>query len=243
MKLILDGASLERRTTADAVEFAARLKLPGVLLPLRALGADAAALSEADRERLRSAASGAGVAIAGLSGILAGRQRTLMGGEATRAAARQALLDVIRLCYDLGAKLACVELPAWDDLRGRLRVEQAQALAAEVLRGCAPLAESRRVTLCLDGGGATAEFIGIIAHGNVRLACDSASLSAPELPVRLARLARASVSDDARKLASLLGAIHYNGWLALRVSGGDRLAETEAWLKAFRSAQGGARAA
>ena len=49
MKLILNGASLERRTTADVVEVAVRLKLPGVLLPSRALGADAAALSEADK--------------------------------------------------------------------------------------------------------------------------------------------------------------------------------------------------
>ncbi|MBI5394685.1 MAG: sugar phosphate isomerase/epimerase [Verrucomicrobia bacterium] len=231
MKLILDVASLDRWTVPDALESAARLKLTGVLLPLPALSADAAALP------------GAGVVIAGLSGVLAGRERALVGGETTRATARQALLDAIRLCYDLGAKMACVELPAWDELRGRLRVEQAQALAAEVLRSCAPLAESRRVAICLGGAGATTEFVAKIAHGNMRLACDAASLAAPGLPLRLVRLARASVGDDARELALLLGAIHYNGWLALRVSGGDPPAVAEAWLKALVAALDGARAA
>ena len=239
MKLVLDAESFDRCTLQDVFQSTAKLKLPGVLLPLRALAPD---LPDADRERLRRTASEAGVAIAGLSGVLAGRQRALVGGETTRAAARQSLLDAIRLCYDLGAKLACVELPAWDELRSRLRIEQAQALAAEVLRGCAPLAESRRVTLCLGGTGMTAEFVARIAHGNMRLVCDAAALAA-ERPLRLVRLVRAGVEDEPRELASRLGALRYSGWLALRVSGVDRLAETEAWLKAFRSAPGGARVA
>jgi hypothetical protein len=172
-----------------------------------------------------------------LTGVLDGLTHALVGGDTTRAAARVRLEDCVRLCYDLGGRLACVDLPDWDELRGGLKTGQAQTLAAGVLRACAPLAESRRVTLCLEGPGGSGQFVNIVGHGNVRLACAADSLLRLGTPPPGLRLVRARLTDDAKALGEMLASLRYGSWLSLRVAdAGDPLKAAAAWLAAFRGA-------
>lgn len=240
MRLALDIKSKSRSGVEGSFALAAALELHGVLLPLPALGAEPAEFAEAEAARLRQMAADAGVVIAGLANVMAGAEHRLAGGDTSRAAALARLQAVVRLCTELGTRLACFKLPAWEMLRSRLRPDQARALAAEVLRRCGPLAESRRVTLCVCSGDAhTREsFTRSVDHPNVRLACDAPSLKLLAQPVRDARLVRAQRSDDPRRLGRLLGALGYTDWLSLHLGNKPDLTETRAWLKEFRAATG-----
>lgn len=229
---------LELETGAEAgFALAAKLKLRGVLLPLPALAAEPDNLTETACARWRQAAAAHGATIAGLTGVLAGAVRHLAGGETTRAAARARVQAAIRLCTELGARLACCELPAWDTLRGKLRAEQAETLAAEVLRACGPLAESRRVTLCVSGDDASAaeRLVQKVNHPNIRLACDGAVVERLAKPVVHTRLVRARPGDDPARLGKRLAALGYDSWLALRLGGENDLAAARTWLEKFRA--------
>ncbi len=216
---------------------AAKLKLYGVLLPLPALVLEPEGLSETACTRWRQTAKAHDVAVAGLTGILANAARQLAGGETTRAAARTRLQGVIRLCTELGARLACCELPAWDTLCGRLRAEQAETLAAETLRACAPLAESRRVALCLEGDpGVTEKLVQKVNHPNIRLACHGAAWERLAKPAMHTRLVWARLADDPAPLGRQLVALGYSQWLALRLNGETDQAAAEVWLGKFNAA-------
>lgn len=233
--------AIETGSRADAEEaflLAAKLELHGVLLPLPALASEPAELTESEAGRLRQAATSAGVTIAGLTDVMAGAAHRLAGGDTSRAAALARLQAAIRLCTELGAKLICFELPAWETLRSRLRPDQARTLAAEVLRRCGPLAESRRVTLCVSGGEASSveKFIHKVDHPNTRLASDGAALKRLAQPVRDARLVCARLGDSPKLLACSLAALGYNHWLALRLGGETDATAAQAWLKNFRAA-------
>ena len=241
MRLVLEIENGLRVGTDEAFALAAKLKLRGVLLPLPALATEPAELTETDTVRLRQAASNAGVAITGLTGVMAGTAHRLAGGDTSRAAALARLQATIRLCTDLGARLMCFELPAWETLRGRLRPDQARMLAAEVLRRCGPLAESRRVTLCVSGSeaGPAEKFVRKMDHPNVRLACDGAALKQLTQPVRDVRLVRARLGDNPKLLGRLLGVLGYDHWLSLRLGGNEaNTIAAQMWLKEFRSAGG-----
>lgn len=239
MRLVLETQSDSRAGIEEAFALAAALKLRGVLLPLPALAADPAELPEADISRLRQTASSAGVAIAGLTGVMAGAEHRLAGGDTSRAAALARLQVVVRLCTELGAKLICFKLPEWETLRGKLHPDQSRTLAAEVLRRCGPLAESRRVTLCVSGDddGSAEKLVRKVDHPNIRLACDNAMLKQLAKPVRDVRLVRARFGDDPTLLGKLLGALGYDHWLSLRL-GGNKIdtAAARAWLKELYSA-------
>ena len=218
---------------------AVSLKLRAVLLPLPAIAAEPSEMAEAEAARWRQAASRAGVVIAGLTGVMAGTEHRLAGGDTSRAAALARLQAVVRFCTELGAKLVCFALPAREVLCGRLRPDQARTLAAEVLRRCGPLAESRRVTLCVSGGGrgSAEKLVRQTDHPNIRLVCDAASLRQLARPARDARLVRARCSDDPKRMGRLLGALGYEHWLSLRL-GVDRTdtAAAQAWLRELRAA-------
>ena len=229
------------RDAEAAFDWAAELGLRGVLLPLRVLGAEPSELAEGEVARWRLAASRTGVAIAGLTGVMTGVEHRLAGGDTSRAAALARLRAAIRLCTELGAKLACFEMPAWETLRGRLRPDQARTLAADVVRCCGPLAESRRVTLCVSGGEAVSaeEFVRKVDHPNVRLGCDAATLRQLAQPERDVRLVRTTPGDDPKLLGKLLGSLGYGHWLALRPAGSDGdTATARAWLKTLRASAG-----
>ena len=219
---------------------AAKLGLRGVLLPLPALAVEPAELAEAEAGRLRQAAANAGVTIAGLTSVMAGAAHRLAGGDTSRAAALARLQAAVRLCTELGARLICFELPAWETLRSKLQPDQARTLAAEVLRRCGPLAESRRVTLCVSGGeaGSVEKFIRKVDHPNTRLACDGAALKRLAQPVRDARLVRARPGDSPKLLARSLATLGYDHWLALRLGGEADATAAQAWLGKFRDAAG-----
>jgi Xylose isomerase-like TIM barrel len=238
MRVVLEMETGARGGAETALALATKLKLRGVLLPLAALATDPGDLTEAACARLRQTATAGGTSVSGLSGVLANPARQLTGGETTRAAARARLQAVIRLCTELGARLMDCELPAWDTLRGKLRAEQAEALAAETLRACAPLAESRRVTLCLGGDAVAAErLVQRVNHPNIRLACDGATLERLAKPVVHTRLVRAQPGDDPARLGKRLAALGYDQWLALRIGGEDELAAARTWLEEFAAAR------
>ena len=240
MRLVLETEGGATAGTDEAFALAAKLKVRGVLLPLPDLTADPAELTEADCGRLRQAAANAGVTMAGLTGAMAGVAHRLTGGDTSRAEALRRLQANIRLCTELGARLICLELPVWEKLRGRLRPDQAGTLAAEVLRRCGPLAESRRVTFCVSGGddAAAETFVRKVDHPNIRLACNAAALKQVAQPVRNARLVRARPADDPKLLSRSLNALKYDHWLALRLGGGDDEAAARAWLNKFHAATG-----
>jgi len=168
VRWVLEIESGSRVGAEEAFALAAKLGLRGVLLPLPALAVEPAELAEAEAGRLRQAAANAGVTIAGLTSVMAGAAHRLAGGDTSRAAALARLQAAVRLCTELGARLICFELPAWETLRSKLQPDQARTLAAEVLRRCGPLAESRRVTLCVSGGeaGSVEKFIRKVDHPN-----------------------------------------------------------------------------
>jgi sugar phosphate isomerase/epimerase len=221
-----------------AVALVAKLELRGVLLPLPSLAADPAELTVAEAGRVRQAAFSAGVTVAGLTDVMAGVENRLVGGDTSRAAALARLQAVVRLCTELGARLACFELPAWDALSGKLRPEQARTLAAEVLRRCGPLAESRRVTLCVSGGelGMAEEFVRNVDHPNIRLAWDGAALKQLAHPVRHMRLVRARLGDEPQRLGGQLGSLGYNHWLSLRPDKNSNATVAQRWLDRLRAA-------
>ena len=238
MRWILETESGSRAGVEEAFALAAALNLRGVLLPLPAFAAEPAELTEAEGDRLRRLASGTGVTVAGLTDVMAGAEHRLVGGDTSRAAALARLQAAIRLCTELGMRLLCLELPAWETLCGKLRPEQARTLAAEVLRRCGPLAESRRVTLCVSGGesAAAVKFVQAVDHPNIRLACDGAALKQLAKPIRDVRLVRARPGDDPRRLGRLLGALGYSQWVSLCPGSGADMAAAQAWLKACRDA-------
>lgn len=217
----------------------AKLKLRAVLLPLSSLAAEPAELTEAGAGRLRQAASGDNVTIAGLTGVMADTEHRLVGGDTSRAAALTRLQTAVRLCTELDARLMCLELPDWETLRGKLRPDQARMLAAEVLRRCGPLAESRRVTLCVSANdaGSAEKLVQKVDHPNIRLACDGAALKHLAQPVRDVRLVRACLGDNPELLGKLLSALDYSHCLSLRLGGSETdMAALGAWLKKLRSA-------
>lgn len=172
---------------------------------------------------------------------MAGSAHRLVGGDTSRAAALAQLQATIRLCTELGARLMCFDVSGWETWRGRLRPDQAKTLAAEVLRRCVPLAESRRVTLCVGGGeaGLAERFARKVDHPNFRLACDAASIKQSAQPIRDTRLVRARLLDDPTALGRALGTLGYAHWLSLRLACGETdTAAAQAWLKALRAAGG-----
>ncbi len=241
MRLVLEIENGSRVGADETFALAAKLKLRGVLLPLPALAAEPAELAEVETGRLRQAASRAGVTVAGLTGVMAGAEHRLVGGDTSRAAALARLQAAVRLCTELGARLMCFELPDWETLRGKLRPDQARMLAAEVLRRCGPLAESRRVTLCVsaDDAGAAEKLVRKVDHPNIRFACDGEALKHLAQPVRNVRLVRACPSDNPELLGKLLGALGYDHWLSLRLGGDETdMMVSAVWLKTFRVARG-----
>ncbi|MBI5687888.1 MAG: hypothetical protein HZC54_22685 [Verrucomicrobia bacterium] len=244
MRLVLEIEDGLRVSAEKAFVLATMLKLRGVLLPWSAVAAEPAELTEAEAGRLRQAASAAGVTITGLTRVMAGTEHRLAGGDTSRAAALARLQVAVRLCTELDARLVCLELPAPKALRGKLRPDQARTLAAEVLRRCGPLAESRRMTFCVSGGGrgSAEKLVRQADHPNIRLACDAAALRQLAQPARdarlvRARLVRARLGDDPRLLGRLLGALGYEHWLSLRLGGDEAdAAAARAWLKELRSA-------
>jgi sugar phosphate isomerase/epimerase len=239
--LVLEIENGSRVSAKEAFVLTAKLKLRAVLLPLPSLAAEPAELAEGEAGRLRQAASRAGVTIAGLTGVMAGTEHRLVGGDTSRAAALARLQATVRLCTELGARLMCFGLPNWELLRSKLRPDQARMLAAEVLRRCGPLAESRRVTLCvsISDAGSAEKLVRKVDHPNIRLACDGAALKHLAQPVRDVRLARACLGDNPETLGKLLSALDYSHWLSLRLGGNETdAAALSAWLKTFRSAGG-----
>ncbi|MFA5190169.1 MAG: TIM barrel protein [Verrucomicrobiia bacterium] len=241
MRLVLEVENVARAGMDKVFALASKLRLRAVLLPLSSLAIEPAALIEAEAARLRLAASNAGVTIAGLTGVMAGAAHRLVGGDTSRAAALAQLQATIRLCTELGARLMCFELSAWETWRGRLRPDQAKTLAVEVLRRCVPLAESRRVTLCVGSGeaGLAERFVRKVDHPNIRLACDAAAPKQLTQSLRDTRLVRARLLDDPKTLGKALGTLGYAHWLSLRLDGGETdAAAAQTWLKALRSAGG-----
>lgn len=238
MRLALEIEHGSRTGVENAFALAAKLELRGVLVPLPSLAADPAELTEAEAARLRQAASSAGVTVAGLTDVMAGVEHRFVGGDTSRAAAQARLQAVVRLCTELGARLVCFELPAWDALGGKLRPEQARTLTAEVLRRCGPLAESRRVTFCVGGGefGAAEEFVREVDHPSIRLTWDGAALKQLAQPVRHVRLVRTGLGDDPLRLGRHLGSLGYNHWLSLRPDKNFDATVAQRWLGRIRSA-------
>lgn len=241
MRLILEIENGLRDSAEEAFALAAALKLRGVLLALPALASEPAELTEAQAGRLRQTAADAGVSITGLTCVMAGAEHRLAGGDTSRAAALARLQAAVRLCTELGARLMCFELPVAKALRGRLRPDQARILAAEVVRRCGPLAESRRVLMCVGDAeaGVAEKFARKVDHPNLRLACDAAALGQLTQPARDARLVRARLADEPGTLGRRLGAIGYAHWVSLR-PGGDKTeaAAARAWIKELRAGAG-----
>lgn len=165
------------RPLAEGFATIARLGYTGVeiapftLQPL-ATPFDAQSVTAAERTDAKRAAAAAGLEVIGLHWLLAKTAGFYLTSPdaAVRAATTQYISALAELCGDLDGTLMVLGSPQQRNLLPGVSYEQAEAYAAEVLRGAMPVCESRGVTIALEPlGPAEGDFM-LTAEAGIRLA-------------------------------------------------------------------------
>jgi len=160
------------------------------------LAPQAEAVSAERRQDLRRWAQAEGVEIVGLHWLLAkteGLHLTSPDPE-TRRRTADYLVELARLCHDLGGGLMVLGSPKQRDLAAGMDVAQGEDFAAEVFERCLPIMESMGVSLCLEPlTPAETNFINTCADAlriiervgrpNLRLHLDVKAMSSEPRPI------------------------------------------------------------
>lgn len=208
---------------------------------------DVRRLSSSRRAAIRQAAEAADLEVVGLHWLLAktvGFHLT-SPDPAVRRATADYLMDLARLCRDLGGSIMVLGSPLQRNLLPGVPHEQGMAFACEVLQAAMPVMEELDVTIAVEPlGPAEGNFLNTAADGarlvemvaspscRLHLDCKAMSTETEPIPVLLRRhaqiLAHFHANDpnrrgpgmgdlDFRPILATLGEIGYRGWVSVEV--------------------------
>lgn len=219
----------------------------GVELAPYTLGKLAGDVSAAERSELREAAARQGIEIIGLHWILAQTEGFHINSPDAQVRARTVdyLVDLTRLCSDLGGAVMIFGSPKQRSIHPDLTREQAWDFALDTFRQVVPTLEKHNVTLCfeplgpqetdfLNTGDEAAEMIAQIDSPNFKLLLDVKAMSTESKPIPEIIRAHADIlrhfhANDANRrgpgfgdtdfgpIADALKETGYQGWVSVEV--------------------------
>ena len=136
----------------DVLQFLAKAGYQAIELAPFTLCAKVTDLGQAARLELRNAAARTGLEICGLHWLLAQTEGMHLNHQDTAVRERTALylVDLVRFCADIGAKVLVLGSPKQRNILPGVTFPQAWELAAETLTAAVRQAEERGVTICME---------------------------------------------------------------------------------------------
>jgi D-psicose/D-tagatose/L-ribulose 3-epimerase len=201
MKIAICNELFEGWDIAKVFDYTAQLGYDAVELAPFTLGETAADISPAERKRIRQAAAGAGVEIAGLHWLLVKPEGLYINHPeaAIRKKTQNYLKELIDLCGDLGGRVLVHGSPQQRNIKNGWDPGDSWRHAKETFEVCAEAAGARGVFYCLEAlTKADTNFINTIDealqmvneidHPHFQIMLDCRSISAgvgPALPAVL----------------------------------------------------------
>ena len=247
MKFAVCNETFQDWPLEKAFDFAADCGYSGIEIAPFTLAEKATEITAQQRAEVVRLADRAGLEVVGLHWLLAkteGLHLTSPDAEVRRKTADY-LIELSRLCFDLGGRLMVFGSPKQRCLPPGVTRESAMDYAAEVLQSILPVLEQSDVTIALEPLGPeetdflqtaaeTTRLIERIGSPNVRLHLDckamaTESIPIPELIARNASLlAHFHANDPNRQgpgfgrldflpILKALGKIDYRGWVSVEV--------------------------
>jgi sugar phosphate isomerase/epimerase len=230
-----------------AAAFAAECGYTGFELAPFTLGPSVSAISAGERKKLRETITRAGLEVIGLHWLLAKTTglHVTSRDEATRRRTTEYLIELVRLCSDLGGTLMVFGSPGQRNLVEGMSSEEGRELAARTFEPVLPVLEKHGVTLALEPLGPaegnflltaaeTMELARRLDSPRVRLHLDCKAMSSESHPIPdlirryRAEMAHFHANDPNRRgpgmgeldFAPILKALHeieYDGWVSVEV--------------------------
>lgn len=230
-----------------ACEFAAECGYTGLEIAPFTINTDARQITPAQRAEVRRVADAAALEIVGLHWLLAkttGLHLTSPDAD-TRRRTADYLVELARLCRDLGGSILVFGSPQQRNLQAGVAQQQGADYAAEVFSRVLPALEENEVTLALEPLGPSegnffntaAETVAMIDRlgspwCRLHLDCKAMSSESTPIPELIQRyagvLAHFHVNDPNRlgpgmgelefePILAALGAVDYRGWVSVEV--------------------------
>ena len=230
-----------------AFAFARECGYAGIEIAPFTLAADATQVSADQRADVRALAEHHGLTIIGLHWLLAKTEGYHLTSPDPDVRARTAdyLVELARLCDDLGGKILVFGSPQQRNLAPGTTHEQGVERAAEVFRRAMPELESRGVTLAVEPLGpaegnflltaaAGVELIERVGSPNCRLHLDCKAMSSESTPIPdlirqfASQLVHFHANDpnkqgpgfgelDFKPIFAALAEVGYDGWVSVEV--------------------------
>jgi sugar phosphate isomerase/epimerase len=191
----------------------AELGYQGVELAPFTLADNPAAFGSSQRAELRRQIEAAGLRVVGLHWLLAHTRglHLTAADPGVRQATADRLVELARLCSDLGGAVMVLGSPAQRNLPTGMTLEEGLAHAADALARMLPILESTRIDLCLEAlAPSETNFLNTLAeagalmrrlqHPRVRLQLDVKALASETTPI----------PDLIRQFAPVAGHFHAN---------------------------------
>jgi sugar phosphate isomerase/epimerase len=136
----------------DAMEFAANVGYDAIEIAPFTLRRNVTEISAEERQRVRSQAQAAGIAISGIHWVLVQTEglHVTHPDPAIRERTARYFCDLVDFCGDLGGRFIVVGSPKQRDVLPGVTPEQAWEWATEVFRPSIKRAASRDVVLCFE---------------------------------------------------------------------------------------------
>lgn len=230
-----------------AFAFARECGYTGIEIAPFTIHADARQISAARRAEVRRQADDAGLEVVGLHWLLAKTEglHVTTAADAVRRATTAYVVELARLCRDLGGSLMVFGSPAQRNLSPDTSHDEGLRRAAEVFQAALPTLEELEVTLAIEPlGPAEGNFLNTAADGlklvemigspYCRLHLDCKAMSSEPTPIpqiieRCAPWLAHFHANDPNKLGpgmgqlkflpifEALGRIDYRGWVSVEV--------------------------
>ncbi len=247
MKFAICNETFQDWPLEKAFDFAADCGYTGVELAPFTLAENARQITAEKRAEVRSLADRAGLEVVGLHWLLAKTEGLHLTSPETEVRRKTAdyLMELARLCADLGGRLMVFGSPKQRCLLPGVTHASAMDYAAEVFQQILPVLGQTEVVLALEPLGpeetdflqTAAETAGLIErigspHIRLHLDCKSMSTESIPIPELIARygalLAHFHANDPNRQgpgfgrldflpILEALGKIDYRGWVSVEV--------------------------
>ena len=247
MKFAICNETFQAWPMERACAFAAQCGYTGLEIAPFTLAAEAGGVSQAQRRAIRRQVQSAGLEVVGLHWLLAKTEGIHLTSPdaAVRKRTADYLVDLARLCSDLGGSLMVLGSPMQRTLAAGVTKGQGMAYAAEVFCNVLPALEENRVALALEPltpeetnflltAAEAVELIEQLGSPQVRLHLDCKAMSSEPTPiVELIRrnrrwLAHFHANDPNRQgpgfgsldfapIFQTLTDIGYEGWVSVEV--------------------------
>jgi len=247
MKFAICNETFQDMPFDNAFAFARDCGYTGIEIAPFTMALDARDISAAQRTQVRNQAEAAGLDVIGLHWLLAKTTGYYLTtpDEAVRRKTSDYLIELGRLCRDLGGSLMVLGSPLQRNVLPGLTHDQAMEFAADTITRAMPTLEELDVTLALEPLGTAdgnflntaalgvklAEMIGS-SHCRLHLDCKAMSSEATPIPDLLRQFRREMVHFHANDpnlrgpgmgeldfvpIFQALGEIDYRGWVSVEV--------------------------